>query len=244
MALIVGAVVLVLVLIMVMALLIQRRCLKPIREPIRTIHRAMSRRSVMVHRPHHKHNANHHNHLHHPPAASSSVAAAGRCDQEAEACVKVHRIPPANPRSNPFFARLQTNNANNSDYKDWALPVSVNYSRLQVPDVQPPRYTRSSSCSVSRAPPPPRRSSRHQTELSTFGHHRKNQDLRSSRSVPPHATIRALPPSVSNHVMRSKNAREKDASNEFDVRGTYMYFSTPGQNLTQWNCQTLCYYCL
>ena len=35
----------------------------------------------------------------------------------------------------------------------------------------------------------------------------------SNRSVPPHATISALPPSVSNHVMRSKNAREKDASN-------------------------------
>ncbi len=227
MALIIGGVVLILLFIMVLALLIQRRCLKPIvREPIRTIQRAMSRRSMLIPRhQHHKHNANHHNHLHHSSCAASAASSASPCsDQEAEACVKVHRIPPGNPRNhaNPFFARLQTNNANNSDLRDWALPVSVNYSRLQVPD-DPPRYTRSSFTSTS---------SRERTELSTFGQNRKSQDLRSSRSVPPHATIRALPPSVSNHVMRSKNAREKDASNEFDMKGSYMYFSTSGQNLT------------
>ncbi|XP_072049446.1 LOW QUALITY PROTEIN: uncharacterized protein [Amphiura filiformis] len=235
MALIIGGVVLVLLFIMVLALLIQRRCLKPIREPIRTIQRAMSRRSMLIPRhQHHKHNVNHHNHLPRPSAAASSASRA--CgDQEAEACVKVNRIPPGYHLSikrncQSIFARLQTNNGNNSDYKDWALPVSVNYSRLDMPE-QPPRYTRSSSCSKGKERHTSSSTSRETTELSTFGHQRKSQDLRSSRSMP-HATIRALPHSVSNHVMRSKNAREKDASNEFDIRGSYMYFSTPGQNLT------------
>lgn len=241
MALVIGAVVLVLLIIMVLALSIQRRCLKPIRQPLRQMQRAISRRSMAMAQQvqRHKHNANHHNHI----AASARISSRGRggggaasrgimSNEDEASCAKVHRIPQDNPR-NPFLNQLHTNNGNNSDFKDWALPVSVNYSRLPVPpEMQPPKYSRSSSCSsahidlIDMRPSSPKAKT---AELNTFGHQRKDQQhLRSSRSNPGHAAVRALPPTISKQVMRSKNAREKDASKEFDIKGTYMYFAPSG----------------
>lgn len=107
-----------------------------------------------------------------------------------------------------LFHQNQTNNASRESYDDDVFitlpnkPLYMNQHQIAIRS--------SSACEAPRlAPPMDQRESRvHSSSLA-------------QTSSMTHANYRELPPSISNHMMRSPTTRDKDASGDFDMGGSY-----------------------
>lgn len=122
------------------------------------------------------------------------------------------------------FHQNQTNNAcrveycHGNDDDDGDDDVFITQSNKPMYMNQHQLATRSSSaCEATRGGQPLdlKESRLHSTSLATFDSRHKR------KSSVPHANYRELPPSISNHMMRSPTARDKDASGDFDMGGSY-----------------------
>ena len=204
---IIGGTILFLIITMIVSLVCQRRCMKHKAIPLRPLGRVISARSAP---------ANRDDRL----IQSSRNAKAATTDDTAKVHIHdcVQPIKPFKHNTNPFLIpppiHACANNANVNE------PLYSNIFRGNNPNMI--MMTRQMCTSHSSSAPPDVTETKQKLLSSDAFQCSQSRRLQRFSSVPP-ANIRALPVTISNHVMRSANARDMDASSEFDLHRTYFF---------------------
>ncbi|XP_071806672.1 uncharacterized protein [Asterias amurensis] len=203
---IVGSLIVLLILIMIIALVCQRRCMKKKAIPLRPLGPSTSARNMPS-------TSRQQRMLH--PSRNANAATSMTSDEYDTA--KIHIPYNSQPliasykhSNNPFLSpppiHACANNANEPEYGN------VFHNPRVIMMTHPP-------CAPSYAPPDVTETKQSLLTSDVFHYNRRLQRV---SSVPP-ANIRELPVTIRNHVMRTANARDMDASSEFDLHRTYFF---------------------
>ncbi|XP_038047936.1 uncharacterized protein LOC119722026 [Patiria miniata] len=208
MAAIIACVILFLFIIMTVALFVQRKCLKQKVIPLRGLrHCSTTRGSVNWERG---------------MQPSSNTESTPTCSDEYDTA-KV-RLPlthgiegfrPIKPNTNPFLSPPSMHSCADINEPYYGNLFHGNNSQVIM-------LTQQTCVSHGSSAPPDVTDTNPSCSSSHLAQCTPSRRLQRIGSVPP-ANIRALPVTISNHVMRSANVRDMDASGEFDLHRTYFF---------------------
>ncbi|XP_022107415.1 uncharacterized protein LOC110988329 [Acanthaster planci] len=205
---IIACVILLLFIIMTVALFVQRKCLKQKVIPVRGLRNGATGNSVNWERD--------------IPSPRTNDSTLG--DEYDTAKVRLpitHNIEafrPIKPNTNPFLSPSPMHSFTN----DGNINESHYGNLFQSNNSQVIMLTQQTCVSHGSSVPPDVADTSPSCSAAHIPQCTPSRRLQRIGSVPP-ANIRALPVTISNHVMRSANARDMDASGEFDLHRTYFF---------------------